>query len=63
MDPDATNSKIVYYNKELILYHTMRTFDALEEKSLLKTLWENKKMLVTNVFYPMKDNSNILSNI
>ena len=36
--------------------------------SLLKTSWEKKKMLVTsifffshNVFYPMKDNFNILS--
>ena len=40
------------------------------EKSLLKTLWEKKKMLVTNIFffshnvsYPMKDNFNNLSNI
>ena len=40
------------------------------EKSLLKTLWEKKKMLVTsifffshNVFYPMKHNFNVLSNI
>ena len=39
-------------------------------KSLLKTLLERKKMLVTsifffshNVFYPMKDNLNVLSNI
>ena len=39
-------------------------------KSLLKTLWEKKKMMVTsffffshNVFYPMKDNFNILSNM
>ena len=39
-------------------------------KSLLKTLWEKKKMLVTsifffsqNVYYPMKDNFNIMSNI
>ena len=43
----------------------MMTFDALEEKGLLKTSWEKKKMLVTsifffshNVFYPMKDNLN-----
>ena len=39
-------------------------------KSLLKTLWAKKKMLVTsilffshNVFYPIKDNFIILSNI
>ena len=39
-------------------------------KSLLKTMWEKKRMLVTsifflfqNVFYPRKDNFNILSNI
>ena len=38
-------------------------------KILLKTLWKKKKMLVTsicffshNVFYPMKDNLNIMSN-
>ena len=58
--------------KELTLYHTnsMTTFHALEEKSLLKTFWEKKKMLVTsifffshNVFYPMKDKFIILSNI
>ena len=40
------------------------------ENSLLKTLWEKKKMLVTsifffshNVFYPIKDHFNGLSNI
>ena len=40
------------------------------EKSLLKTLWEMKKILVTsifffshNVFYPMKDNLNVWGNI
>ena len=52
-------------------YHIMTTFGALEEiLSLLKTLWEKKKMLVTsifffshNVFYPMKDNFKILSYI
>ena len=39
-------------------------------KSILKTLWEKMKMLVSsifffshNVFYPMKDNFNVLSNI
>ena len=39
-------------------------------KNLLKTLWEKKKMLVTSifcfshdVFYPMKHNFNVLSNI
>ena len=50
----------------------MMTFDALEEKVSLKHLWEKKKMpvLVTsifffshNVFYPMKDNFDILSDI
>ena len=39
-------------------------------KSILKTLWEKKKMLVNSIFffthnvlYPMKDNFNILNNI
>ena len=49
----------------------MTTLDTLEEKKrLLKTLWEKKKILVTsifffshNVFYPMKDIFNVLSNI
>ena len=48
----------------------MTTFYALEEKNLLKTLWEKKKMLVTrifffsrNVFYHMRDNFNVFSNI
>ena len=48
----------------------MTTFDTPEEKSLLKRLWEKKKMLVTsifffshNVFYSMKQNFNVLSNI
>ena len=48
----------------------MTVFDALEEKAFLKTLLEEKKMLVTSiffftdyVFYRMKDNLNILRNI
>ena len=48
----------------------MTTFDALEETNLLKTAWKKKKMLVTsifsfshNVFYPMKDKFNVMSNI
>ena len=48
----------------------MMAFDALEEKPCGKTLREKKKMLVTSifffsshVFYPMKNNFNILSNI
>ena len=52
----------------LTLYQTMTTSDALEE-SLLKT-WQKNKMLVTsifffshNVFFPMEDKFNILSNI
>ena len=54
----------------LTVYHTMTTFDAFTEKCLLKTLWGKKKMLATsifffshNVFYPMKHNLNVLSNI
>ena len=31
----------------LNLYHTIPTFNDPEEKSLLKTLWEKKKMLVS----------------
>ena len=45
-------------------------FSRTGGKSLLKTLWEKKKMLVTsifffshNVFYPVKHNFNVLSNI
>ena len=52
----------------LTLYHTMMTWRT-GGKSLLKTLWEKKKMLVTsifffshNIFYRMKDNFNVLSN-
>ena len=48
----------------------LMTFDAFEEKALLKTLWEKEKMLLTsffsfshNVFYPVKDNSLFLAKI
>ena len=49
---------IVFKNLLLTLYHKIMTFNDLYKK-LLKTLWENEKMLVTtissfshNVFYP-----------
>ena len=34
----------------LTLYHTILTFNNLETRSLLKTLWEKEKMLVTTMF-------------
>ena len=35
----------------LSLYHTVLTFNDLETRNLLKTLWEKEKMLVTSVLY------------
>ena len=32
------------------LYHTVQTFNDPEKRRLLKTLWENEKMLVTSIF-------------
>ena len=44
------------------------TYDFLEEKTILKTLWEKKKMLVTSIFffshsifYPFKEEFHYLS--
>ena len=45
-------SHILLFIKELTLYHTVTTFDALREKAFTH-----------NVFYPMKHNFNVLSNI
>ena len=49
----------------LTLYHTIPTFNDPQERSLLKTLWEKEKMLVTsifsfsqNVFNTIKDKNN-----
>ena len=72
LKPNTTNQPTLSSFGVIALthYHTMTTFDALEEKAFLKTLWEKKKMLVTsiffffhNVFCPMKHNLNVLSNI
>ena len=54
-------------NKHPYLYHAITTFDAPEEnQSLLNTLWEKEKMLVTSIFsffhnvlFDVKDKSNI----
>ena len=59
-------SKTNFVQGFLTLYHTISTFNDLEKKkekeSLLKTLWEKEKMLVTsisslshNVFYPSQE--------
>ena len=52
------------------LYHTMTTFDAPEEKAFWKHCEKRRKMLHNsifflshNVFYPMKNNFNVLSNM
>ena len=52
----------------LTLYYTIPTFNDPLEGSLLKTLWEKEKMLVTsifsfshNVFYPFQNNFQFLS--
>ena len=34
----------------LTLYNTILTFNNLEKRNLLKTLWEKEKMLVTSMF-------------
>ena len=34
----------------LTLYHTIPTFNDPDKRSLLKTLWEKEKMLVTSIF-------------
>ena len=34
----------------LTLYHIIPTFNETEESSILKTLWEKEKMLVTSIF-------------
>ena len=38
------------FGKELTLSHTIPTFNDLETRSLLKTLWEKEKMPVTSIF-------------
>ena len=43
-------SKILVSGNGLNLYHTNLTFNDPVERSLLKTLWEKEKMLVTGIF-------------
>ena len=60
---------MVLVGEKLTLYHIIKTFNAPDEKSLLKTLWEKEKMLVTSIFSffhifnPMKDEFCVSSNI
>ena len=51
------NALILHYQEEifsfespLTLHHTILTFKDPEGRSLLKTLWEKEKMLVTSIF-------------
>ena len=43
-------SEVLFLGGRLTLQHTMPTFNDLETRSLLKTLWEKEKMLVTSIF-------------
>ena len=41
---------LIFSHAFLTLYHTIRALDNLQQRSLLKTLWEKEKMLVTSIF-------------
>ena len=67
---NLTGSKKIFILINLNLLRQNDNFRRTRKKSLLKTMWEKKKMLVTsifffshNVFYLMKHNFRILSNI
>ena len=43
-------SKISSFGKQLILHHTILTFNNLENRRLLETMWEKEIMLGTSIF-------------
>ena len=47
---NLVESNNLFFGKELILYHTIPTFNTSKDEGLLKILWETEKMLVTSIF-------------